>query len=169
MANEIYIQVSITGYSDNPATVYCIYDNASRILLVQKRSTYARERRKENFVLISNDQAAPRDWLFTSADLFASINAYYALQNGISQDGRTARLAFSDTTADLNPSSFIETDGIDPKAGQKYRLRSTISNAQMAVLAACLYAVRADTVADTVEMMQDFNKVLQGFPMFIEV
>jgi len=134
----IPIQATVVGYSGKPCTIFSVYDPDSRVLAVSVESGY-RSQRRDNCMVITNDTNIERDGLFTEEDLQQSINAFFNMQGGVSADGKTSRLVFSDKAARTNPAQSIEKDGID-SSGQRYRISESITAAQVAALATCWYA-----------------------------
>ena len=156
----IQIQTTIAGYTGTPCTVFSAYDPSTRILVVAADATYRTDRR-EGCILLTNIPDVPRDFLFTDDLLAPAIRAFYALKGGIAADNASARLAFSDRAARANPENIIEQDGIDIH-GPKYRISAGATNAQMAALATCFYAVKSDTVERTVQMAEALSRLSAG-------
>lgn len=103
---------------------------------------------------------------FAASDLQAAIAAYYRLKNGVAADEKTAALRFAERAALANPIAVIEVDGYS-EAGAKFRLHENVSNAHVAVLATCAYALRVKGVEQVVDMAESINKrmsqaLLQG-------
>ena len=48
------------------------------------------------------------------------------------------------------------------ESGKKFRVNANITNAQLAVLATCFYAVRAGEIQDTVVMTETMLDILRG-------
>lgn len=156
----IKIQASISGYGGSAATVFSAYDETAGILAVSVESVY-RQDRVSDCMVIANSSGVPCDSHFHEKDLPAAIDAYYAMRNGVSTDGLSTRLSFGDRAVRTNPDSAIEFDAMN-ESGKKFRVNSSITNAQMAVLATCLYAVRAGEIQDTVVMTETMLDILRG-------
>lgn len=156
----IKVQASISGYGGQPATVFSAYDETSGILAVSVESSY-RQDRVGDCMVIANSAGVPCDSHFHEKDLPAAIDAYYAMRNGVSTDGLSTRLSFGDRAVRTNPDSAIEFDAMN-ESGKKFRVNANITNAQLAVLATCLYAVRAGEIQDTVVMTETMLDILRG-------
>jgi hypothetical protein len=147
----IPIQSTIVGYQGKPRTVFCAYNDETRILVVSVETDYRSERR-DNCLVITNDVSIQRDMLFSEDDLQAAIEAFFMLQGGIAVDGKSARLAFADKAMRANPAQSIEKDGMDTN-GQRFRISENITSAQIAALAACWYVEkRVGVVNDVLDM-----------------
>lgn len=154
------IQATVVGFQGRPCTLFSLFDTETKVLAVAKETDYRSDRAK-GCVVITNDSTIARDQLFTDAELKAAITAYYELDSGLSADNSSSRLNFSDAVTRNNPSNAIERDGIDA-SGQKYRVAEGVTNGQIAVLATCLYATKADCVQRTVDMAGDLQSILRG-------
>ncbi len=160
MSGRIAIQASFVGYAGIPCTLFSAYDQSRRILLVAKEAKF-RTDRFEQCVVLSNDSAVNWDTFFTDEDMMASINAFYALKNGVSDDGSTPRLAFSDKAQRANPEGSIDRDGVD-LSGPRYRIADGVTCLQVAALATCLYAFKADAVEQSIGMAERMANLLCG-------
>lgn len=149
----IPIQTTIVGFFGKPVTVFSAYDEDSKILVVSVEASYRKERR-DGCVIITNDKTIERDSLFDNDKVQDSIIAFYGLQNGISEDGKGQRLAFSEKAQRANPNDSIEKDGIDSR-GQRYRISEDISCAKVATLAACWYAYYRASFSNQAESMSE--------------
>jgi hypothetical protein len=148
---KIALQVSIAGYAGKPTTLLAGYNDDADILLIAKELPFQNDRR-EGSLVITNNQKIERDLLFTDDDFQESIYAFFSMRDGVGKDGKSQRLTFHDSAARSNPSSIIEKDGIDSN-GQKYRISDTITCAQVATLAACIYAnAKATDVRNALDM-----------------
>jgi len=156
----IQIQATITGYAGVPCTLFSAYDPDTRILVIGVEADYRTERR-DGCIVLTNDPDLPRDKLFTDADLLPAIAAFHALKNGLAADGKAARVEFAARAARAHPEQSIERDGIDVN-GPKYRVSPTVTCGQIAALATCLYAIKSDTVARTVDMVESLRRLLSG-------
>ena len=164
MPDLVQIQAVFSGYANRACTVYSAYDRASGILIISAEGEYKSERRP-GCVVLTNVPSVPRDSLFTEKDIRASIEAYYSLRNGLASDNRSTRLVFSDRAMRTNPDSAIDHDGMDER-GTKYKVKDTITSAQMAVLATCLFASQADVIAATVGIAKELDEI-QGLVISI--
>lgn len=160
MSGRIAIQASFVGYAGLPCTLFSAYDQSRRILLVAKEAKF-RTDRFEQCIVLSNDNAVTWDRAFTDDDIMPAITAFYALRNGVSDDGSTPRLAFSDKAQRANPEGAIDRDGVD-LSGPRYRIADGVTNMQIAALATCLYAFQADSVERAVTMAERMKNLLCG-------
>ena len=156
----IKIQASISGYGGSAATVFSAYDETAGILAVSVEPAY-RQDRVSDCMVIANSSAVSCDKLFTEKELPAAIDAYFAMRNGISTDGQSTRLSFGERAVRTNPDSAIEFDAMN-ESGKKFRVNASITNAQMAVLASCFYAMRAGEIEDMVQMTETMLEILRG-------
>jgi hypothetical protein len=156
----IQIQATFTGYGGQPCSLFSAYDTESRVLVVSAEAPYRAERR-EGCTVLTNVPDITRDKLFTDADLLPAISAFQALKNGVAADGKAPRLVFGDRANRANPGAAIEQDGIEV-SGPKFRINATVTCAQVAALATCLYALRSDTVESTVRMAEAFRHLAGG-------
>ncbi len=156
----IKIQATFTGYGGQACSLFSAYDPDKRVLAVSIEAPYRAER-EDGCAVLTNVPDITRDRLFSDADLLPAIVAYYSLKNGIAIDGKAPRLTFGDRANRANPGPAIEQDGIEI-SGPKYRVNTSVTCAQMAALATCLYAVRSDTVERTVQMAEAFRHLSAG-------
>lgn len=153
----IKIQANITGFG-KPATVFAMYDEKSRILLV---STIAKDYQRERLndcLLITNDLTIERDALFSQDDFKLGIAAFFEFEGSFATDGKTTRLIYQDDAQRAKPT--IEKDGIDEN-GYKYRVSEDAKSEQIAVLAICLFCHNRlhaiDNAMDMFDELNDFN------------
>lgn len=156
----IQIQATFAGYGGGARTLFSAYDPASRVLVIAKDADY-REQRRPGCVVLTNIDGIACDSRFTDGDIRDAISAYYALNKGVSVDGKSNRLMLDPSVTRANPEAVIERDGIDDR-GPKYRIAEGITCVQMAALATCLHALRADTVERTVNMAKRFERLALG-------
>lgn len=130
-------QASIVGYHGRPCSLFSAYDEKELILTVSIELEYRRERR-EGCMVITNDPDIDRDTLFTEDDIKPAIEAYYAMAQGMSMDGKSSKLIYHNRAQRANPEQAIDKDGIDSN-GQKFRIKEDITCAQIAALATCWY------------------------------
>ena len=156
----IQIQATFSGYGGKACSLFSAYDPASRVLAVIKEADYRVERR-EGCIVLTNIPDIARDALFTEASLMGAIQAFYTLKSGVAKDGRSSRLVFADHASRANPDQCIDRDGIDA-TGPKYRISDTMTCAQVACLATCLHATRADTVERAVSMADQLTRLMSG-------
>jgi len=156
----IQIQATFVGYGGRPCSLFSAYDAAARVLVVGAEAEYRTERRA-GCVVLTNDKGIARDSFFSDADLADAIAAFYTLKSGVAADGKSARIAFADRAARANPEQSIEKDGLD-QGGPRYRIAEDITCAQVAALATCHHALRAETIERTVEAADFFNRLKRG-------
>lgn len=143
----IKMRINAAGYKGEPASLFAAYDPESDILLVAREAKYEGDQR-EGFLKITNQTRDKfSDALFTEDDTRAAITAYFELD-------AMRLVTLAATVQRCNPESKIERDGMD-EHGMKYRIHLDISNAQVAVLFACLFAGRQRAVGVTQDFMQE--------------
>lgn len=156
----IRIQATFAGYGGGARTLFSAYDPTTRVLVIAKDADY-REERRAGCVVLSNIDGIPCDSRFIDDEIRDAVSAYYALSKGVSADGKSSRLILDPSVTRANPEAVIERDGIDDR-GPKYRINDGITSVQMAALATCLHALRADTVERTVTMARRFERLALG-------
>lgn len=156
----IQMQATFAGYGGGPRTLFSAYDPASRVLILAKDAEY-RDKRFPGCVVLTNIDGIASDSRFRDDDIREAITAFYALSKGVAADGRSARLVLDPSVMRASPETAIERDGIDDR-GPKYRIADGITCLQMAALATCLHALRADTVERTVSLAARFERLALG-------
>lgn len=156
----IQIQATFVGYGGRPCSLFSAYDTDSRVLVISTEVEY-RSARREGAVVITNDTTVPRDQLFDDSCLIEAIRAYYSLKSGMAADGKSLRLVFGDRAARANPDAAIERDGMDER-GPRFRVSDSVTCAQIAALATCRYATKAEAISRTVDMASELNRLLSG-------
>lgn len=154
------IQATFIGYGGDPCTVFSVYDEESRVLIIGTKVKY-RVDRHEECVVITNDSHISRDELFDDEKFRDAIKAFFILRNGIAEDGGSARIAFSDKAANANPESAIEKDGVT-ETGAKFRIAEGVTCAQVAVLATCLHAIKSETIERAVSFAEQLARLSSG-------
>ncbi|MGL5451847.1 MAG: hypothetical protein ACRDBT_05480 [Aeromonas sp.] len=155
----IKIQANINGFAGKPATVLGALDERTGILVIAK--SIAAIPRYEDCLVISSDARGDRDATFTHAHMHDAITAYFRLRGETASDGKAAKLRFSELAAMADPSSVIENDGVDT-SGPRYRIAPDASNAHIAALAICRYAVQSDSIDDVIGMLGELSALLRG-------
>lgn len=155
----IQIQANISGYSGRPSTVLAALDEDSGVLVIAR--AVERIPRRDGCLLIESDRRADRDSLFEPGHLREAIGSYYTLKARRAADGRSDALRFSEPAMLADPSSHIESDGVDMN-GAVYRVSPGATNASVAALAICYYAERSSAISDTVEMAEQLRILLSG-------
>lgn len=159
----IPIQATIISFLNKPSTVFGVYDTKGKVLVISIETSYRRERR-DNCIVITNDNTIDRDILFDEEKMGQSVEAFYALKGGIATDSASSRLVFAEKAMRANPTDSVEKDGID-NHGQKYRFSPDITNPKVATLAACWYAYyKANLAGEATIMRQKLAESLrQGY------
>jgi len=152
------IQATFSGYAGTPCSLFSAYDTDSRILVVAAQSEYHTERRNDCLIL-TNVPELDRDALFTMSDIPDAIAAYFALKSGVAANGKKTRLEFRSRAERANPAAAIEPDGLT-ESGPRYRLSEGITCAQMAALATCRYAIRANVIEDALTMAREYEDLI---------
>lgn len=162
---DTLIQATFIGYSGEPATVLSVYDAAER-LAVGSIKNYEKERRP-GCVVITNDTTLERDLFFTEEMLLEAIQAYFTLRNGIAAD-KGNRLVIGPANNRASPEGAVQPLEVTP-AGRKYQVNPDISNAQMALIATCYFAVNAVAIAKTVEDADEITKMVKGIAGILSI
>lgn len=153
------IQSTITGFQGVPTTLFSALDD-NGVLTVAAIAALHKTRR-DNCVIVSNAQGLECDLAFTDSMIRDSIDAWNVLRMDRLDDG-SPRMVFTERARAADPSSMIESDGLNER-GRQYRLAEHVGNVAVAVLATCFWAYRADSreqVLDTAASMVD--TLLQG-------
>lgn len=154
------IQCSIGGFSGAPVTLFAAHDNDTGIVTVASVNALRRERYKD-CVVITNIVGIESDERFDESRLRDAIDAWNALRHDRLADG-SARLLYSEQARRANPATVIEADGMSER-GRQYRLAESAGNETVATLVACLWAYRADTRANVLDVADSMaNRLLRG-------
>lgn len=157
----IKIQSTISGYSGKPCSLFSGYDMDTRILSVHAEKPFVRDRFSD-CVVISNQLDIERDLTFSEEHFNEAIRCFFEMRQGVSIDGVSERLIFSDSVARARPEQSVEKGDMDAN-GQKYRINEAISCLQVAALATCWYAnTKAEIIQKTVEFADVMNKSWQA-------
>lgn len=130
----IKMRVNVAGYKGAPASIFAAYDPSSEILLVAREAAYEGGVRDGFLKLTNQTRDAAHDAVFTEDDTRGAITSFFELE-------ALKLITLGAAVQRCNPESKIERDGMDER-GMKYRISPDISNAQVAVLFASLYAGR---------------------------
>lgn len=136
------IQSTIGGFQGAPVTVFSALDDASGVLTVAAIGSLHKARR-DDCVVLGNILGLERDMEFSDSDIRTAIDAWNAIRHDRVEGGHP-RLVFTDRARKADPSSLIESDGLN-EHGRQWRLAEHVGNEAVAVLATCLWAHRADT------------------------
>lgn len=155
----IKIQASIARFGTKPCTLFSAYDEEQGLLVFSVEADY-RKKREDGCFVIADDASVDYDMLFAQKDVLPAINAFYALKNDTREDGKSSRLIFSDRAARSNPDQAIERTGFN-ESGYQYNISDAISAAQVAAIAACLYASKCASAARTVRFAEELAQLSQ--------
>lgn len=143
----IKMRVNVAGYKGTPTSIFAAYDPVSDILLVARESPYESGER-DGFLKITNQvRDAAHDAVFSEDDTRGAITAYFELD-------ALKLITLGQSVQRCSPDSKIERDGMD-EAGMKYRIHPDISNSQVAVLFASLFAGRQRSVGVAQDFMDE--------------
>lgn len=146
----VLIRVNIAGFQGEPATVFGAYDPSNDVLAILKLSKEYEGGPRDGFLKITNQpRDASYDALYTEEETRDSILAYFSMES-------LKLLQLKGDAQRCNPTTKIERDGMDA-GGLKFRFAPDISNQQVAVLAACLYADRQRAVASMAAFAEDMR------------
>lgn len=143
----VKMRVNVAGYKGAPASIFAAYDPSSDILLVARESAYEGGERADFLKLTNQSRDTAHDAVFTEDDTRAAITAYFELE-------ALKLITLGSAVQRCNPESKIERDGMD-EGGMKYRIHPDISNAQVAVLFASLFAGRQRSVGVAQDFMDE--------------
>lgn len=148
MSEPVKMRVNVAGFQGEAASLFCAYDPSNDLLLVAREGAEYESTRREGFLHISNQQRDEAiDAHFSNDDLQDAIKAYFEMDS-------MRLLTIASGAQRANPSSKIERDGLDA-SGPRYRIAPDMSNAQVATLVACRYAVQQRDIAAASDMMGD--------------
>lgn len=150
------IQANISGYLGKATSLFAIYDSDSGVLLISKQAKDFQKRTGEDCILISNIPRTDNDFYIDESMILESIQAYYRLKNGFTEDNKTPLLVISNKVGGADPQSCIEINGVNG-TGMDYRIAPDIKNVQIAVLTMCLYVTRLEIVDDMFDMFETLN------------
>lgn len=145
MSKPTLIRVNIAGFYGEPATIFAAYDPGTDVLAIARVGKAYEPGPREGFLKITNqsrDQSY--DALFGEDDFEEAVRAFWDLES-------LKLLTLKNDAQRCNPSTKLERDGVDD-TGMKFRFHPDMTNQQVAVLAACLYANRQRSVS----FMADF-------------
>ncbi len=128
----VKMRVNIAGYGGSAVSLFAAYDSATEMLLIAKESELETIDRAD-FLKITNQKREEHfDGVFSEDETKDAINAFFELE-------ALRLLTLGQSAARCNPTSRIERSGMD-EHGMVYRIHPDISNGQVAVMAAALYA-----------------------------
>lgn len=156
----IQIQATFIGYGGRACSLFSAIDEDSNVLVVSAEVEY-RTTRRDGCIVITNNHDIPHDSFFSDSDIKDAISAFYLLKTGLATDNNSPRLVFSERAARSNPEQSIEKDGIDYN-GPRFRISEGVTCGQIAALATCLHASRANTIRDTLNMADTLASLSSG-------
>lgn len=131
----VLMRINIAGYAGAPATLFGAYDPDTDVLAIIKEAKEYEGGPRNGFLKITNQQRdAAFDGLFLEDETREAILAFHDLE-------ALKLLMLQGDAKRANPASRIERNGMD-EGGIKFNIHPETTNAQVAVLAACLYAGR---------------------------
>lgn len=142
--------VSISGYQGQAATLLCVHDAKSGVLLVGSQRPFLREA-PAGFALVANVRLDSADFVFGDEHLRDAIRAFFMRKSQGLIDIAEALVRF-------DPDNAIEQAGVDER-GTRYVLNETISNGQMAVLAATAFVELQAGVSVASEMLDEMAEM----------
>ena len=154
------IQANIQGYKGRPASLFGLHDTETGVLVIAKLST-KRMDPQPGCAFITNQLRTEHDFYIDETKLLDSISSYYRLKNGLAENNETALLRIDPKAGNADPSSGIEMDGVSGR-GMEYRISPDVTNAQIALLAMCLYVEGSSTINDTLEMFDELEELMEG-------
>lgn len=149
------IQASIAGFTGQPTTLIANLDDSTGVLVIVKELKYREERAATDVALISNLDLPDLDMRFSDENLQTAIRSFFT---------RTAQHTLDVMTEAQrhNPATQIERGEVD-ESGQRYRIASTVTNGQMAVLAIVHMVEKSASFRSAVNMqdeLADFYRVI---------
>lgn len=147
------IQCSIGGFSGGMITLFSALDAETGVLTIAASGRLLKTRRQD-CIVISNLRDLECDFVFTDAMIREAIDAWNIIRSDTVDSGHS-RLVFADRVRAANPASMIEAHGLDER-GRQYRLAENVGNESVAVLATCLWTLKANTresVLDTADFL----------------
>jgi hypothetical protein len=140
------VQVSIAGFSGQPATLACVINDQSGVLVIAKSVTYTEER-LSGAALVTNLDLPDYDFRFTDAHLRESIRSFFT------RTGQDMLVIAADMRR-YDPTNRIERDAVE-ESGPRYRISPDIDNGQVAVLAAVAFADSQKPVTASISAMNE--------------
>jgi len=152
------IQANISGFANSACTLYSALDHSSGIVFVSTLKPLQPIRQADCLLVVSDPQAE-RDVLFSAHCLSEAIDAWQQLKNTVAKDGTPTRLHLGHQVQRANPQAAIEHDGWEAN-GPRWRINATVNNAQMAVLATCLLAVKHNAIESILSTAHNTNAAI---------
>lgn len=152
MSAPVMLRVNIAGFVGDPATVFGAFDPATDMLAVLYIGNEYEAGAREGFLKITNQQRdAAYDAFYSEEEIRESIVSYFEMDS-------LKLLTLKGDAQRCNPTSKLERDGMDV-GGLKFRFHPEITNQQVAVLAACLYATRQRSFGMMNDLAQDMAMI----------
>jgi len=152
------IQATISGFSATACTLYSALDAVTGMVFVSTLKAFD-PARYQDCLLISSDPHIERDALFSAADLPQAIAAWQQLKTTPAHNGTPSRLHLGNKVQRADPNAAIEQDGWDV-SGPRWRVNSSVTNAQIAVLATCLIARKHSAIGNVLTTTHTANAAI---------
>lgn len=148
----VMMRINIAGFQGEPATLFGAYAPDTDMLAIVKIAKGYEGGARDGFLKITNQSRdASYDAVFTEEETRDAIMAYFNLDS-------LKLLTLKGEATRCNPGNKIERDGMDD-TGLKFSFHPEITNQQVAVLAACLFANRQRAVSQMADFAADFNAI----------
>jgi hypothetical protein len=154
MTEAVVIRVNVAGYQGEPVSLFAAYDDESDVLLVQQSKPHDASEAPGLLRITNVPRDAFYDALVTEDDLQEAIRAFF-------ESDSMGLLVLDEAVRRHNPANKIERDGVK-ESGTVYRISPDMTNAQVAVMFACLVGSRQRGVNRAESMMADLL-VIGGF------
>lgn len=149
--SNVLMRVNVSGFSGLPTSMFCAYDPNTDVLAIMKDVTYEAGDRAGFLKITNSDKDEALDALVREEDFRPAILAYFELD-------ALKLLVLKEAMQRANPTNRIERDKVD-ESGMNYRIAPDISNAQVGVLLAALYAKRQKDSDMAMDMADAFASI----------
>jgi len=143
------LQVSISGYNLAACTLYAAFSAEDGRLICSKFTDLNAQRFSQNTIIISNLSNIERNTLFNEKYLMAAASCYFRLKNNNFLVLDLGCIS-SDPSGAINSGEF-KASGVD------YQISESITNKQVAILAACWHVVNN---GNTEEVLASFGRIM---------
>lgn len=149
------IQARMVGFSSKPVTVYAFHSSEDDICIVGKVGKGSAKIDDDCiFITDSTDPTLSADLVYKEDDINQSISDFFTLI-------RQGNLTIKESVRIADPNNAIEFDGI--RNGKKdYRVLPATSNAQIGVLAICLYLTKQKQMSQVIDFTEDLADLLNN-------
>jgi hypothetical protein len=154
MSDVVVVRVNVAGYMGEPVSLYAAFDHESDMLLINESRSHDASEAPGLLRITNMSRDATYDLLLSEDDLQEAIKAFFEADS-------LGLMVLDDAVKRHNPANKIERDGIK-ESGTVYRIAPEMSNAQVAVMFACLVGARQRAVSRAESMMADLM-VIGGF------